>query len=118
MADIPNMTRVNYKTNFSLKNLIDNWWTDHFNSHPKSVIEVDNAEACKEVVRSGLGYSILTGLTLNNQDDLYCLPLSSKQFDLKRNVWMYASEQAMQYITVRSFWDYISDKKDIIYDGK
>ncbi len=117
LDNLPKMTRVNYKTNLSLKYLIDNWWKNNFNRPPKSIIEVDNAEACKEVVRSGLGYSILTGLTLNNQNDLYCVPLSNDRLDLKRNIWMYATEDAMKYVTVKSFWNFIDSQKTI-YHGK
>ncbi|PIC94523.1 hypothetical protein CSV69_16320 [Sporosarcina sp. P26b] len=69
-----------------MKNLIDNWWRDHFTTPPQLTIEVDNAEACKELASAGLGYTILPGLTSNNQDDLYCVPLISDTIKLKRNV--------------------------------
>lgn len=108
IAELPQLNRVEYKTNLSLKMILDSWWAQHFKTSPKISMVVDNAEACKEMVRNGLGYAILTGLTLNNQEDLSCVPLENKNGErLMRYTWIYATEEAVSYLTVNKILEFI-----------
>ena len=116
IADLPKLNRVEYKTNVSLKLQLDSWWTQNFKESPTISMVVDNAEACKEMVRHGLGYAILTGLTLNNQEDLHLVHLESNGKKMNRNTWIYATEEAMDYITVRTFLNFIETEMQQ-YDG-
>jgi len=116
IADLPHLNRVEYKTNVSLKLQLDSWWTQNFKVSPTVAMVVDNAEACKEMVRHGLGYAILTGLTLNNQEDLHLVHLKSNGKKMNRHTWVYATEEAMDYITVRTFLDFIETEMQQ-YDG-
>jgi DNA-binding transcriptional LysR family regulator len=109
--ELPYISRVTYKTNLSLANLISNWWTQHFKLPPKVTMEVDNAEACTAIIRAGLGYAILPGLTLGDTNDLYMKELYTKDNEkLTRGVWMYTSQRAQDYITANTFVQYILDQ--------
>ncbi|GGK01574.1 putative HTH-type transcriptional regulator YraN [Lentibacillus kapialis] len=110
IANLPYLNRVEYKTNLSLRTIIDNWWSQHFKQRPVTSIIADNAEACKEMVRNELGYAILTGLTLNNQSDLSYVPLKSNNEKLMRHTWIYATKEAMNYVTVRTFLDFLEQE--------
>lgn len=108
ITDLPQLNRVEYKTNLSLKMILDGWWAQNFKTSPRISMMVDNAEACKEMVRKGLGYAILTGLTLNNQEDLSCVPLENMNGErLMRHTWIYATDEAASYLTVKKILEFI-----------
>ncbi|GGE27724.1 putative HTH-type transcriptional regulator YraN [Pullulanibacillus camelliae] len=107
--DLPHLSRINYRTNPSLKSLIDQWWTNYFQVPPKIAMDVDTAETCIEFVRAGLGYSILTGSCLKSEHDLCCVPLLNKKgIPLKRLAWMYCTKEAVSYLAVRTFLEFVS----------
>lgn len=107
IKDLPSFSRIDYKTNQSLKLIIDTWWTQNFNNPPKITSTVDNADVCLEFVRSGLGYAILTGLCLTNENSLYRVPLKNKNKNIERGTWLYATKDSEDYFTVKSFIEFI-----------
>lgn len=108
LDELPKLPRINYKTNQSLKSMIDLWWSQHFQKPPNVTMEVDNAEVCLEMVRAGLGYSIITELGLKNQQELCKLPLLDRQSNpLKRNTWIYSSKAAKEFYTVQVFREFL-----------
>jgi len=109
--DLPNMTRIYYQTNPSLRNILDLWWKNNVNTPGKNSIEVDSAEACKELIKSGMGYSFLTGLVIKNETDLSYTQIKGTDGQyLQRETWIYATNQSLKYITSNSFWNYISQQ--------
>lgn len=109
IKDLPKMTRIYYKTNPSLRNILDLWWKNNVNLPEKNIIEVDSAEACKELIRAGMGYSFLTGLIIKNENDLSYTQLKDRDNEnLRRETWIYATNQSLKYVTSNSFWKYIS----------
>lgn len=108
IKELPSLPRITYKTNPSLKELISNWWTKRFDVPPKITMTVDDAGACKEIVRTGLGYAILPSLTLENTDELYKIPLKKNSTEnLKRDTWVYANKSAEEYITAKAFLSFL-----------
>ena len=60
LENLPNLPFINYKTDSSLKGLMNGWWHDRFSEPPLVTMETDRQETCKEMVKNGLGVSILT----------------------------------------------------------
>jgi DNA-binding transcriptional LysR family regulator len=111
ILDLPDLPRINYKTNQSLKTDLDFWWSNFFQKPPNVTMEVDNAEVCIEFVRSGLGYAILTELGLTHEKKLCRSQIIDKdQNPLKRETWIYGSKEASQYYTVQVFMDFIKEE--------
>src|SRR5699024_2835932 len=57
VKNLPELPRIYYKTDTSLKTLIDNWWSDNYPVPSSISMRVDNMETCKELVLRGLGYA-------------------------------------------------------------
>ncbi len=108
LTDLPSLARINYITNPSLQMLINQWWSTHFQVPPTISMEVDSAETCKELVRAGLGYAILTGLLLASEPDLHCRPLYDHNHQpLRRETWIYSTNEALSYLSVRTFIEFL-----------
>lgn len=110
LSELLQLPRINFKTNPSLKSLIDEWWKENFNEPPNIIMEVDSSETCVEMVKSGLGYAILPDLPLKNNTELIYAPLLNKQnTSIKRHSWIYGSEEAKNYIAVRKFIEFLNE---------
>ena len=109
LEELPLLSRLDYTTNPSLRGLLDGWWAQNFRVPPKVTMNVDTADTCKEMVRAGLGYTFLTELCLRAEQELCCVPLSNSfGFPLTRQTWIYATDDAVNYIAVREFLAFIS----------
>ncbi len=108
IKELPNLSRVTFKTNPSLQEIISNWWDRNFTTPPYITMTVDNAGACKEIIKTGLGYSIMPDLTLGDTNALQKVPLfKNEKEQLKRHTWIYGSSHAEEYITSKSFLEYV-----------
>lgn len=114
LDNLPRLPRINYKTNPSLKSLINDWWGNKFQEPPNITMEVDNTSACKEMVKYGLGYAILPELCLIKERELF----REKIVDhlgkpLQRQTWVYGSIEALNYVSVSTFSKFITEA---VYD--
>lgn len=110
-SNLPNLPRINYKTNQSLKTSLDFWWSQNFQKPPIITMEVDNAEVCIEFVRAGLGYAILTELGLTKEKEICRVPLIDKDHKpLQRETWIYGSKEANNFFTVEVFLNFIKEE--------
>lgn len=117
MDSLPQVPRIDYQTNQSLKTIIDGWWSRNFQSAPNVTMVVDNADVCLEFVHAGLGYSILTELGLSKVNSLNKLAITNCLGEfIHRETWLYGSKTSDQYFTVRAFLDFI--KAETIYGSK
>jgi DNA-binding transcriptional LysR family regulator len=108
--DLPNLPRIDYKTDYVLKSLVDNWWTENYSQAPLISIEVDQVDTCKEMVVNGLGYGILPNLILNGIEGLHKINLTdSKGNPILRRTWMYYHEQTLELNLVKAFVNFIRD---------
>ncbi|TCP17905.1 DNA-binding transcriptional LysR family regulator [Scopulibacillus darangshiensis] len=107
IENLPNLARIYYKTDSSLKALVDNWWKETFQKPVKITMAVDNLETCKEMVKKGLGYAILPGTCLNDEKDLYTYPLYySDDHPVKRKTWVCCRNSSMNFAAVAAFFDF------------
>jgi DNA-binding transcriptional LysR family regulator len=105
---LPDLPRINYKTDFALNVVIDNWWQSTYKTLPPfTTMEVDNIQTCKELVKQGLGYAILPAICLQNNDRLYTKPLTSPEGEpITRNTWLICRNGLLELSTVRAFVDF------------
>ncbi|PLR95957.1 LysR family transcriptional regulator [Bacillus sp. T33-2] len=87
---------------------IEYWWNERFVKPPQVSMQVDSYETCREMVKKGLGYSIIPGVFVKDSDDLYASPLIFKNGqEMKRRTWMYYRESSITLATVSAFIHYI-----------
>lgn len=86
---LPKYKQIDYKTDSSLKEIINHWWTNQYASPASIEMEVDRLDTCKELVKSGLGYAIVPGICLKEEDKLYKEKVESKEgFIVSRDTWL------------------------------
>ncbi|MCI2256229.1 LysR family transcriptional regulator [Domibacillus sp. PGB-M46] len=114
LEDLPELPFINYKTDSSLKNLMNDWWHDRFPDPPRVTMENDRQETCKEMVKQGLGVSILPEICLQPSDNLHTYGLSFKNGEpVLRNTWLMYSQDALRLSTVKTFIDFLNKKENI-----
>ncbi|WNS77991.1 LysR family transcriptional regulator [Domibacillus sp. DTU_2020_1001157_1_SI_ALB_TIR_016] len=114
LEDLPELPFINYKTDSSLKNLMNGWWHDRFPDPPRVTMENDRQETCKEMVKQGLGVSILPEICLQPSDNLHTYGLSFKNGEpVLRNTWLMYSQDALRLSTVKAFIDFLNKKENI-----
>ncbi|MET3506547.1 LysR family transcriptional regulator [Halalkalibacter oceani] len=108
METLPQIPRIDYQTNQSLKTVIDAWWSKNFQSPPNITMVVDNADVSFEFVQAGLGYSILTELCLSKDQSLHMVPLQNHLGEfIYRETWLYGSKISENYLAVKAFLSFI-----------
>jgi DNA-binding transcriptional LysR family regulator len=112
VEDLPFLPRINYMTDQSLRNTIENWWQETFKVPPKISMEVDRIETCKELVLNGLGYAILPEICIKNNDPLYTAPiiLNDNSF-LLRQTWIFYRNVTLELAQVKAFIEFLCDSK-------
>ncbi|GCL71106.1 LysR family transcriptional regulator [Paenibacillus naphthalenovorans] len=108
LSDLPNLPRINYKTDQSLRNTVDHWWKERFSQPPSIAMEVDKMETGKEMVLNGLGYAILPTIVLGEQEDLHKIKLTSKYGEpINRKSWMIYKKESLDLQLIKVFVDFV-----------
>lgn len=108
LEELPNLSRITYKTDVSLENVFDNWWKENFSKPPSITMEVDNMETCKEMVLSGLGYAIIPSIVLENNEEMQRIQLRSRHGEpIMRNSWVIYRKASLQIPFIQAFVDFI-----------
>ncbi|WML24108.1 LysR family transcriptional regulator [Neobacillus sp. OS1-33] len=109
--DLPNLPRIDYHTDTSLKNSIDKWWSEHFTQPPLVSIEVDKVDTCKKMVINGLGYAILPSLILKDVNNIHIADIKSiGGKPIVRKTWMIYHEDSLKLNIVKAFVDFIENE--------
>lgn len=112
LENLPNLPRINYKTDPLFKQFIENWWYRTFTDSPHYIMKVDKIETCKEMVKLGLGYAIIPDICLPENSPLltYKLKLEENK-PLVRNTWMNYRENSLELSIVREFVEFVTHSK-------
>ncbi|WP_257350370.1 LysR family transcriptional regulator [Pseudalkalibacillus decolorationis] len=114
MVNLPELPFINYKTDSSLKNLINGWWHDRFSEPPFVTMETDRQETCKEMVKNDLGVAILPEICLQPSDNLHTYGLSYKNGEpVLRNTWLMYNQDSLKLSTVKNFIDFLNENPNI-----
>ncbi|MGG3451226.1 LysR family transcriptional regulator [Domibacillus aminovorans] len=108
LSDLPDLPRIDYRTDQNLKMIVDNWWAENYTKPPLVSIDVDKAGTCKNMVANGLGYAILPSMILDDLEDLHKTKLKTSEGELIiRKSWMFFHEESLQLNIVRAFVEFI-----------
>lgn len=114
MENLPKLPMINYKTDSSLKNLMNGWWHDRYTEPPFIVMETDRQETCKEMVKNDLGIAILPEICLQPSDNLFTQDLSYKNGKpVFRNTWLMYNQDSLKLTTVKKFINYLNENPSI-----
>jgi DNA-binding transcriptional LysR family regulator len=114
LENLPNLPFINYKTDSSLKSLMNGWWHDRFTEPPLVTMETDRQETCKEMVKNGLGVSILPEICMQPSDNLYTYGLSYKNGEpVLRNTWLMYNEESLKLSSVKNFIDFLNSNPNL-----
>src|SRR5699024_8666756 len=88
----------------SITKLVNNWWYDRYQEDPNIIMEVDKVEACKEIVKRGIGYSIVPYSCLTEKDAFHTFDLTTLSgIVLARKTWMLYKKNAVVGSSVEVF---------------
>jgi DNA-binding transcriptional LysR family regulator len=114
LENLPNLPFINYKTDSSLKSLMNGWWHDRVTEPPLVTMETDRQETCKEMVKNGLGVSILPEICMQPSDNLYTYGLSYKNGEpVLRNTWLMYNEESLKLSSVKNFIDFLNSNPNL-----
>lgn len=95
---------IQFKSDSSYYQEIQNWWFSHFNTPPNRTIIVDQIETCKQMALNGIGYAILPSIALTDDDQLHKIALNDiNNKEIKRNTWLVVNSQANKLKQVSAF---------------
>ncbi|OLN22072.1 LysR family transcriptional regulator [Domibacillus antri] len=116
MSLLPDLPRIDYRTDQNLKMTVDKWWAENYAKPPLISIDVDKAGTCKNMVANGLGYAILPSMILDDLEDLHKIELTTPDGEpIIRKSWMFFHKESLQLNIVKAFVEFIEriDLEDI-----
>jgi DNA-binding transcriptional LysR family regulator len=114
MANLPKLPFINYKTDSSLKSLINGWWHDRYSEPPFIMMETDRLETCKEMVKNDLGIAIVPQICLEPSDNLQIYELSYNDGEpVYRFTWLMYNQDSLKLSTVKSFIDFLNEHPNL-----
>ncbi|KEZ52782.1 MULTISPECIES: LysR family transcriptional regulator [Metabacillus] len=103
---------IQFKSDSSYYQEIQDWWHKHFQSSPKRTIVVDQIETCKQMAYNGIGYAILPSVTLvDDNRDIHKIPLLNEHGDpIVRDTWLLGFESSFKLKQVQAFLDILNEE--------
>ncbi|EZH65512.1 LysR family transcriptional regulator [Bacillaceae bacterium JMAK1] len=103
---------INYETDRSLKETINEWWIDQFKNPPTVEMEVDRLETCKEMVKKNFGFAIVPDICLLESDQLYKQGIYRKTGEpVTRNTYLMYHPQTQNLSIVHRFIEYLKNNQ-------
>lgn len=86
--------RKNYKAYVELENsitkLINDWWQTQYDEQAHIIVESDQVEFCKKLVKEGVGYSIVPNACIEKEEEFYQYHLKNKEGEyIYRKTWLF-----------------------------
>lgn len=109
LEDLPNLPRIDYKTDPLIKHTIDQWWNHTFTEQAKTAIFVNQVETCKEMILNGLGFGILSEFVIKNEPSIYSKPIIHPETNqhIIRPTWLYYEKTYSELKSVHVFIQFI-----------
>ena len=108
LSELPQQPSIEYKMDRYLKDIVNNWWKMHFKEPPSILMQVDTLETSKAMANLGLGYTVLPGVCLLDNETLIKEPLKDKKGNnITRETWLFYHEETLNYPTVRAFVEFM-----------
>lgn len=107
---LPELPRIDYKTDYKLKELINTWWMENFTDAPKVNMVVARTDICKQMLIDGLGYAILPKLVVRDVPNMYTIDLIDKNSEtIVRPSWMLYKKSTTEIPIVNAFVEFIEN---------
>lgn len=109
LEELPNLSRIKYKTDPILYHQINQWWNERYTAEPKVIIETSTTDTCLELIKVGLGYTIVPNMGLKDFKG-YVQPLywlNGEPFTRTTNLFMRSNSSVLPVI--KHFSDFIID---------
>ncbi|WP_108669872.1 LysR family transcriptional regulator [Peribacillus acanthi] len=102
---------IQFKSDSSYYQEIQDWWLRQFHTAPKRTIVVDQIETCKQMAFNGIGYAILPAITIQDTEkSIYKIPLLDEQdHPIERDTWLLGYEAAFELKQVQAFVELVQD---------
>lgn len=112
LQDLPQIPRINYKTDQLYKQMVDNWWTEHYKSPPYYSMSVDQGDTCKEMVKNGLGYAIMPSEFFSEHESVVRIPLFNNNNEpLTQKTWMCYYSESLKLQVVQTFINFVKSRQ-------
>jgi DNA-binding transcriptional LysR family regulator len=107
IEQLPDVPRVKFKTDPVLYHQINQWWNERFSVEPNVIIETSNTDTCLELIKAGMGYSILPVLGLKNfHGHIHPIKwLNGELFTRQTNLFM--RSQSNNQPAIKAFSDFV-----------
>ena len=110
LKHLPKLSRIEYKTDYLFRSILDNWWAENYSEPPLVSMEVDQVDTCKEMVVNELGYAIMHDIVVKGTDDLQIINITDKNGEpILRRTWMLYHEDSLKLNLVKAFVDFIKN---------
>ncbi|MBR6085688.1 MAG: LysR family transcriptional regulator [Spirochaetales bacterium] len=111
MEMLPYLPRIDAALSESAKMFINNWWRDNYTISPTIAMIVPNIATCVQMVREGLGYSIIISSDVyEGIEGLNIYPLMDKKKKyVKRNDYMIWNKDYEKNSATLSFMEFAFD---------
>lgn len=111
LEDLPDLQRINYKTDWHLKLTIDQWWQKTFAVPPLITMEVDRIDTCVELVKNSMGYAIVPKITLMEQGPLYTIDICAEDNStIFRETSMIYRDTSLDLSAVKAFVEFLKEE--------
>ncbi|MCV9887444.1 LysR family transcriptional regulator [Metabacillus halosaccharovorans] len=102
---------IQFKSDSSYYQEIQDWWHRQFNTSPKRTIVVDQIETCKQMALNGIGYAILPSVTLkDDEQEVFKIPLLEEDGKpIERNTWLLGFESSFELKQVKAFVEIVEE---------
>lgn len=120
LKELPLQSRINYKPKTirerrstplkPIESEIEHWWKLFFTKPSNIIMNIDTIETCKEMVKRGLGYSIIPSTAIFPEDNFYTYELKYKNgAPLTRNTYLLYKHDYNKSNSVNKFINFIND---------
>ncbi|SOC37576.1 LysR family transcriptional regulator [Salinicoccus kekensis] len=108
LKNLPGYKQIQYSTDTSLKTIIQRWWAETYSTPATIEMEVDRLETSKELVKRGLGYTIVPAICLKEEDRLHKeTVLDSEDTPITRDTWLMYNADFEHLAIVEKFLEHI-----------
>lgn len=104
---------IQFKSDSSYYQEIQDWWHRQFKTSPKRTIVVDQIETCKQMALNGIGYAILPSVTLKEEEHgVFKIPLLDEGGKpIERDTWLLGFESSFELKQVKAFLEIVEEQQ-------
>jgi len=110
MEDLPKIPLIRFYRDDYSRNLVQNWWKNNFLEPLQVGMDVLDIDTCREMLRNGLGYSVVYSNYLQSSDTFFKLPMYNRDGSpVMRNTWMVYRKDYKSNPLIRNFVEFVRD---------